>query len=306
MSTAAAAMSIKAIAPWYGANRMFGHVAGEQIGRCKWVGVPFCGGCAEIPHIQMRSGVANDVHRHIINLCRVIADVETKHLLELRLSKTLFHIDVLREAQRRCIDRELAAGGSLFMRTDDGRQAPDVDWAFDYFCCCWMGPSAKSGKATEFNGYFAGRWTASGGDSATRFRSAIASLEQWHAALLSWNFTTLDALVFISKCKDEEGHAIYCDAPWPDKGDEYKHRVDDGYQSRLAHSLRTFKKARVVIRFNEHPLVHELYPEGEWTWLRHSTRNQANADVEEVLIVNGPLYSASSANSAVNGSEAPQ
>jgi hypothetical protein len=47
----------------------------------------------------------------------------------------------------------------------------------------------------------------------------------------------------------------------------------------LAKRLSAFKLARIVCRFYEHPLVSELYPEGErWRYVRLDGRAQTNGN----------------------------
>lgn len=279
-------MTTTAIAPWFGSNRTNAAAVGELLGRCDWVGVPFVGGGCELRHIRTRAGVANDLHRHVINLARVIADKASCDALADRLSRTLYHGDELAAAQRSCRDRESTMEGGLFDGPARISDEADVDWAYEYFICCWMGRSARSGTSTEFTGAIPVRFTSTGGDSATRFRSAIDSLRAWHAALLPWNFTTIDGFDFIDRVQDHAGHALYIDAPWPEAGYEYAHRFTPELQRRLAEKLALFEIAKVVVRFGDHTLIRSLYPSDKWTWIERRGRDQANADIDEVLICN--------------------
>lgn len=65
---------ISCLAPWFGSNRMLAHEVGRALSGCEWVGIPFAGGMAELPQIRARTIVANDLHKHIINLAEVVAD----------------------------------------------------------------------------------------------------------------------------------------------------------------------------------------------------------------------------------------
>lgn len=271
-------MRINALAQWYGGNRMLAQRVGAALGRLRWCGVPFAGGCPELLHIRTAVGVANDLHRHVINLARVVRDDARVEQLVRRLDGLLFHPDELAEAQQRCRDREQSA------QIGD---APDVAWAADYFATCWMGRGGHAGKRGEFDQRLSLRWTSSGGDSAVRFRSAIESLRGWHRALRRWTFTCLDAFEFIDKVRDAEGHGLYVDAPWPDAGEEYQHGFTSEQQLRLAEALARFTRTRVVVRYGDHPLIRELYPEPRWTWREQTSRNQRNGAVVEVLIING-------------------
>lgn len=271
-------MRINALAQWFGGNRMLAESVGKALGRLRWCGVPFVGGCSELPHINTAAGVANDLHRHIINLARVVRDDVLVELLVQRLDGLLFHPDELAAAQRRCRERE---------RLDADGCPPDVEWATDYFAACWMGRGGHAGKRGEFDQALSLRWTSSGGDSAVRFRSVIESLRDWHRALRNWSFTCLDGFEFIAKVRDADGHGLYVDAPWPDAGDEYRHGCTREQHTRLAEVLARFEKARVVVRFGDHPLIRELYPQLRWSWLPQRSRNQRNGALAEVLIANG-------------------
>lgn len=278
----------KTLAGWFGSNRLLSGRVGVELGKLDWCAVPFCGGCPELPTINTRAGVAADLHRHIINLARCITDnvafLNFRDLVDARL----FHPDEMAAAKQRCNEREKVV--SLFtaaipIASDMGK--PDPEWAADYFVTVWMGRGGHAGKKTEFSQSIATRWTAGGGDSAIRYRSAVASLPGWRKALNRWSFECRDAFDIIDRVKDAPGYGIYCDPPWPDAGHEYKHGFSDQQHERLADRLAKFQHTRIVIRYGDHPLIQHLYPESRWTWLRQTSRAQTNGDVAEVLILNG-------------------
>jgi len=287
--TMAPQMSTRTVAGWFGSNRQSAARVGIELGKLTWCGVPFCGGCPEIPHIRTRSGVASDLHRHLINLARCITEPTLFDRLLAAVDAKLFHPDELATAQRRCIEREQADDLFAPSRADDVDHDPN--WAADYFVACWMGRGGAAGKNTEFSQSLSTRWTAGGGDSAVRYRSAVDSLIGWRESLKRWSFECIDCFDFLDRVKDLDGHGLYVDAPWPDNGCEYKHCFTDSQQARLAARLSAFQAVRVVVRFGDHPLVRHLYPEGRWRWLCGCTRNQRNNEVSEVLIVNGPSHS---------------
>lgn len=261
-----------------------------ELGKLDWCGVPFMGGACELPHINCRSGVANDLHRHVINLARVVRSESGCKIAAAELSEMLFHEDEFRAAQQRCRSREVAPfalGGPSPAEPID-----DILWAVDYFVCCWMGPGAKPGKGTEFTSYFASRWSATGGASVTRFRSAVESLLGWTTILKKWEFRVLDAFAFLGECADKEGHGIYCDPPWPEQGAEYKFAFSRAEHEQLARKLSSFEKTRVVVRYGDHPLIRSLYTAPRWRFVESETKNQAGNAVPEVLIVNGPEFKA--------------
>ena len=151
-----------------------------------------------------------------------------------------------------------------------------------------MGRSAQAGTDAEFKGNISTRWRPSGGSSCKRYRSAVESIDAWHEHLKRCEFTTINWDLFLMKAVDEPGHVLYCDPPFPDAGDRYKHPFDFRKHRALAGVLGSFKNLRVVCRFHDHPLVRDLYPKDKWTWRRMAGRDQHRQDKDEVLIINGP------------------
>lgn len=271
--------TISAIAPWFGSNRMLAHEVGKLLTGCKWVGVPFAGGMSEVAHITASTIAVNDLHRHVMNLACVVASSAGLKRFVRSLSALPFHPDSLAYAQLHC--EEMERGGWDFSKTD---AKLSEKWAVNYFVSQWMGRSGNSGTDKEFSGGLPVRWNASGGDSNTRYRSAVKSLAAWSQIMQRCNFTTLDFRVFLAKSKDEIGHGLYCDPPFPNAGEVYQHKFSEQDQRELRDVLRAYKKTKVVIRYYDHPLIRELYPETEWTWHRLIGRKQSNADAPEVLI----------------------
>lgn len=275
-------LTTTALAPWFGSNRMLSPLVARELRGCKWVGVPFAGGMSELAHIKASTIVVSDLHRHVINLARVVA--ERGEMLAEQLAALTFHPDELRDAQERC---------RMWEQEDHLGFELNLGAARSYFTACWMGRSHKSGVDDEFNGGLSIRWNANGGDSNKRFRSAVESLKAWQEIMRRCNFSVLDAFEFLARCEDTVGHGIYCDPPFPGPGDRYKHNCGDTeaeqrtWHSRLRDAVARFTKTRIVCRFYDCPLIQELYPEGRWTWLRAQGRDQANnGEKQELLIVN--------------------
>lgn len=267
-----------ALAPWYGSNRMLGSEVGLELGKLDWVGIPFAGGMSELLHIKARGMLVNDLHRDVINLARVVKDDEFFKWFVDEAADAPFHPDVLANAQA-----ELREWGK-----PPGIHYIDAQRALKYFICCWMGRSALPGTGAEYHGNLAVRYTASGGGSNVRYRSAIDSLTAFHTVLQAAEFTVEDFSEFLEKCHDRAGHGIYVDAPWPDDGDGYQHRFTVNDHHELAGMLQRFKLTRVVVRFGDHPLIRELY--SGWNWRMLTSRTQANGAKAEALILNGPSY----------------
>lgn len=273
------APTITCLAPWYGSNRMLGPKVGEALKGCEWVGIPFAGGMAEVAHIEARTVLVSDLHRHVVNLAWVCADEHLGPLLYRRLRRRPFHPAELSDAQCAASVAEL---GTM----------PDIDAAEAYFVSQWMGRSGKAGTRDEFKGNLPIRWDAGGGDSAKRYQSAVRSINAWRRVLARCTFSTLDAFEFLGKCHDKPKHGVYVDPPFPGPGDKYAHncgRSEDeqrAWHTRLHDALVKFKTARVVCRFYDHPMIQDLYGSFDWEWrYLEGGRTSANKEAPEVLIV---------------------
>jgi hypothetical protein len=129
------------------------------------------------------------------------------------------------------------------------------------------------------------RWEAGGGDSVVRFRSATKALHEWHQIMKRCTFLSIDVFEFLDKVKDQEGHGLYLDSPFPGPGDKYTHAFTIGEHRKLADKLFQFEHCRVVCRFYDIPLIRELYPDYQWKWNILEGRKQTNAKAPEVLLV---------------------
>lgn len=267
-------MKTKALTPWYGSNRTLAHEPAALLAGCSWIGVPFAGSMSEVLHLKASTILVNDLHRHVINLARVAAHPTLGPSLIRRLRRVLLHADEHRNAQE--LARSLTPG-----------DVPDIDAAEAYFVAVWQGRSARAGMESEFTGGPCVRWTGNGGSSATRFRSAVASLLGWRQVFQRCDFVVMDVFDFLNRVDDRPGHGLYLDPPFPGPGDRYKHTLATAQQHQLACRLGGFIRCRVVCRFYDHPLIRELYPESEWTWHHpKGGRTQANKAAPEVLLVN--------------------
>lgn len=267
------------LVPWFGTNRMTAANVADKLSGLSWLGVTFAGGMSELAHVSCRSIVVNDLHKHVVNLAVQVARHGKDRLVQM-LDDLPFHPDVLAGAQVMCkaIER-----GAIDPCTEDEK----LHWAAGYFITAWMGRSAKAGTVDEFSGNLSTRWTSSGGDSNTRYRSAIQSIEAWQRVMQRCNFSVLDFRDFLVKCKDETKHGVYSDPPFPDATDSYKHNFTEKDHRDLADLHGRFQATRVVVRYYDHPLIRELYPTGRWTWHEFPGRKQSNAEAPEVLITRG-------------------
>ncbi len=260
---------VQTLAGWYGSNRMLARMVGETLGKCRWVGIPFCGGLCEVPHIRANVIVASDLHQHVINLARVVKKDGVRLYKDLR--RLQFSQKELEDAQRWCLARLPLEGG-------------DYDAAFNYFVCIWMSRGGSAGSVNEFKGKLSTRWRAGGGDSAVRYRSAANSLLFWMKELRRVTLLCVDFRDFLAHTKDASDSGLYVDAPWPEDGDLYLHKFTEDDHRELAVRLTRYTKTRVVIRFGDHPLIHDLYPKEIWERLTQTSRTQANKLKSEFLL----------------------
>lgn len=281
---------VTALAPWFGSNRTLAAHVGRAMSDCGWVGVPFAGGMCELVYLTARTLAVNDRHKHVINLAGVVAHPKLGPRLVRQLRRVPFHPDALAEVQERC--RQIDADPDSHLKSEEAK----FWWAVGYFAAAWMSRNGIAGTDVEFSGGISFRWEASGGDSAVRFRSATESLSDWRRVLSRATFRTDDAFDFLASCRDEPGHGIYADPPFPVAGRRYRHNPgktdaeEATWHSDLRDALERFDAARVVCRFYDHPLIRELYRETLWHWKPLAGgRKQTNDAAPEVLLSNKPF-----------------
>jgi site-specific DNA-adenine methylase len=308
--------STTALANWFGTDRMLCDTIATELRGCSWVGVPFFGGGGVLARLQCNIGVASDLHRHVINLARVIQHPAMREQLKRRLMGLPLHEEVLGEAQARLIAREREQslwqkdGGDLFnpvpFRTAKNvSNIPDVDWAADYYIASFMSRSGAAGTEAELTGGLSVRWKSGGGGSSQRWLSSIDSIDPWGPILERWTFVVMDAFEVLAQIQrvDAEAEAAgvklangaYCDPPFPGAGDAYRFRFTVADHRQLAMRLRSLRRTRVVLRYHDHPLIQELYGNDDhWVITRPAGRLQTNEAANELLILNGPSYAARS------------
>lgn len=273
---------INAIAPWYGSNRMLAKEVGKHLAGCEWVGVPFAGGLCELKYIEARTILVSDLHRHVINLAKVIQQEPSRKWLIEQIEREPFHPDALEAAQERIRARDRAGIAIWTM--------PNLQDALDYFICAWMARNGVAGTKTELDAGIATRWDAGGGDSAVRFRNAGASLDEWSKIMQRCTFEVLDVFDMLKKVKDKKEHGLYLDPPFHGKpGNKYLHQFTTGNHEALAFGLRGYLNCRIVVRMYDTPFVREHYPVDRWLWNRLEGRDQTNNDKkpEVLLVLNG-------------------
>jgi DNA adenine methylase len=294
-----APMTIKALSPWFGSKRTLAGRIVVELGPHRSYWEPFCGSMAVLLSKEPSTHeTVNDLHGELVNLARVLANEAMAIDLYGKLSRMLVHEDLFHEAAKRWARRGNQPASE---EADPGR-------ALDFFISSWMGRNGVIGTKS-YNQGFCVRYTPNGGSAATRWNSAVRSIPAWHRRLQSVTILNRDGVQLCERIRDVKGTAIYCDPPYLVKGATYTHDFRDGFMTgdndhtRLALSLRSFRKARVVVSYYDHPALVTLYP--GWTKIDcarpklfanawHASPAQSIAP--EVLLVNGSAF----------GSEEPQ
>lgn len=270
--------TVTTLVPWFGGNRRLAERVGEELTGAGWLGVPFAGGMPELQHVDVRTIVVSDLHRHVINLARVLSDERTGRRLIRELRRECYHSDTLAEAQK--------VASTWEGLDNNGELVPNYHAAKSYFISQWMGRSGLAGTDGEFRGKLPVRWNGNGGDSCRRYRSACESLLAWRRIMHRCNFLVMDVFAFLDRVEDKSDVAVYLDPPFPGDGDSYKHKFDLDAHRRLAATVTRFTEARVLLRFYDKPLIRELY--GAWNWrFLSGGRDQHGQTKPEVLICNG-------------------
>jgi DNA adenine methylase len=278
-------MHITAIAPWFGSKRVLAHRIIAELGPHRAYWEPFCGSMSVLlAKVPVAMETVNDMHGDLINLARVLADEAAAVELHGRLSRMLVHEDLFHEAAER-----------WKARGHQPAKVPDIDRAYDFFVCSWMGRNGVAGTQS-YNQGFCVRYTKNGGHAATRFRSCVESIPAWHERLRTVTSLNRDGFELLERIEDAPGVAIYLDPPYLTKGAKYVHDLTWLDHRRLAKLAARFERARVVVSYYEHPDLAELYPAPAWSKVSCPTTkamvNQGGAVMApEVLLVNGPSLS---------------
>jgi DNA adenine methylase len=287
-------MKIRTIAPWFGGKRTMAAEIVRELGPHRAYWEPFAGGISVIlSKPRCRQEVINDLHGDVTNLAAVIASPRWVEFYERSVS-TLYS-----EGVYEACAAHVAAAPCDPAPDPDAVDTSHLLRAWAYLVASWMGRNGAAGTA-RLKYQFTLRYTANGGDSATRWRNVVDSIPAWHERLHGVVISRRDGIALAGKIDDVPGTAIYADPPYLLEGDAYEHGFADGGMfgddhQRLAEALQAKRHARVVVSYYDHPRLAELYP--GWTVRRiHAAKNLANqnkrgqvrAAAPEVLLINGP------------------
>lgn len=292
MSTIESDASVGAIVPYFGAKRTLAPVIVAEFGEHDNYFEVFCGSCAVLlakPPCRME--YVNDFNGDLVNLIRVVQhDVMGPKLY--RQCRRM----IMAEATFRNAAEEWKARGR---RAADFTQEPDFDAAVNYFYTSWVGRNGVVGTSS-YNQGFAARFTGRGGHAGTRWLSSVDSIPSWRRRMRGVVVLSRCGIDLAARIEDEAGTVIYADPPYIEKGAKYIHDFTEDDHRRLAASLATKRRARVVVSYYEHPMLDELYPRDRWTWVHTPTTKSMVCGngragesggavvAPEVLLINGP------------------
>lgn len=301
-------MKVRAIAPWFGGKRTLASEIVPLLGKHTQYFEPFCGSMAVLfAKEKSQKETVCDLHGDLINLARVLQDVDSAEMLYGRLACTLFSEDLLQQARFEL--EELTA------LPESGVTDTMIDRAYWYFLASWMGRNGTAGTA-RLDYQIAVRWTKGGGSPTVRFRNAVESIPAWHERLRNVVILNRDSMSILDRFEDCDETAIYADPPYMSetrskgaikngRGGKYLHDFEparaatllepasEDKHDQLAAILRGYQHARIVVSYYDCPRVRALYD--GWTFIEKTMNKQLHAqngrgarkkEAPEVLIVN--------------------
>ena len=264
-------MKTKSALPWFGSDASVAASLGALLDDCNHVTIPFAGGMSILPHLKAKAIVANDLHRNAICFYQALSGRYGEKVVRDLVSicdHTLSHPEEMEQSKNILNDH----GASVLLKA----------WAF--WAQCWIGRKGKGGTKHQ-GGKPSVRRTASGGNNASRIKSAASDLEAWAEEFKRCEFTCEDyAKVVFSVAKNPKC-GIYCDPPWYGAGDSYLHSFADYDHGQLCGLMMLNKVNPIVIRYGDDTRVRELYEKRHgWTITEATSRTQANKKIGEIWI----------------------
>jgi DNA adenine methylase len=276
-------VKIAALAPWYGSKRTLAPRIVEALGPHQSYWEPFCGSMAVLLAKPVaRSETVNDLHGDLINLARVLQDDREGPRLYRRLRRVLASAAELEDARCRLNGADLGETGPAR--------------AYAYFINSWLSMNGIAGTPSGEDGRrgICRRFTSNGGDPATRFVSAVASIPAFRRRLRGVTVMRDCGIELCEKIEDKRGTVIYADPPYFCKTTPYVHDLTDEQHNRLARALGRFRHTRVVVSYYDDPRLRELY--AGWQHLDctmtkslvNPTSQGEKTSAPEVLLLNRP------------------
>jgi DNA adenine methylase len=280
-------MKITSIAPWFGGKRALASQILRQVRPHRlWVDA-CCGSLAvTMAKTPATMEIANDLHGDVINLARVLKEEGLALTLYGALNRVLM-----------CEALHSEARAALVPQTDIS--TPNVERATNYMITAWQGRNGVAGTCLGNMG-FAKRFTANGGAPATRWRSVVESIPEWHERLRGVCILSEDLFGLLERLPDDDRTTIYVDPPYVVKGAKYLHDFGEDDHQRLFDTCKRFTATQVLISYYDHPHIRDVIAHcGNWSIRRLSATkalvNQGMRDkggpvaAPEVLLSNLPL-----------------
>ncbi|QDV26719.1 hypothetical protein [Aureliella helgolandensis] len=274
MRTESKKLRTKSALSYFGSDSEVAAELAAKLNGCRHITIAFAGGLSILPHLTARGIVANDLNAHAMNFYRVAAGRHgeaAKLELAERCATTLSHPEEL----------ELAAKAMQFFNTPSTRDYGCAFHAWAYWACCWLPRKGKGGTKSPPS-LPSVRREATGGNNASRLVSVAADLNTWAQQFRRCEFESVCFRDLLRKVKDTAACGIYCDPPWVGAGNNYMHSFALEDHVDLADALARFRKAAVLIRYGDAPLIRELYR--EWRIEERFSRTQANSQIGELWI----------------------
>ena len=241
---------ITALAGWAGGKRTNAAKINAELGNPTRLFVPFAGGFPTL--MTCPTEFYNDANWKPIAVLRALQEdaVRVGFLL----------------AGREFLKQEFEAARDSLSLIDTHPYVSQALLAADLLTVWWMGPGGIVGTTTK--PWFAQRHTNTGGCPRKRWESFRASLPAIAERYEGVGLDCLDFRKFLGRIGDREGDAVYSDSPYFRK--KFKYEVDFEPQDHidLAAILNGFKKARVVVSYDDAPELVDLYPESKWRRVR--------------------------------------
>lgn len=285
-------MKVKSLAPWFGGKRNLAGVIVAELGEHSAYWEPFCGSMAVLlSKSPCKMETVNDLHADLINLALVVRDVRWGAKLYRMLRRTFMHEDIFAESDRkmRAFEKEPIAADAYgaMMR------------AYHYLVVSWLGRNGTAGQPANKKGTYCVRYTSNGGHAAKRWRSVTESIPAWRRRMRNLTILNRDGFELLERIEDKAGTVIYVDPPYFAKNAKYLHDFKAADHERLAVLVKRFTKTRVIVSYYAHPEIDRLYP--GWTqrcievtksMSQGNKRGQDKSRATEVLLINGPSYTA--------------
>jgi len=276
-------MKTKSSLPVFGSDAGVAEYLASILDHCRHVTILFAGSMSILPYISASHVVAADLNLYAINYYKCLKGVKGE-----KIQKDLIDLCNLTLAH----PHEIETARSLLANPDAG----PLLHAWAYWAQCWLCRKGTGGTKSEDTAKMSLRRTAVGGSNASRLRSAISDLNEWANEFKRCEFECADFMATLAKVADKPKIGIYSDYVWLGAGDKYKHNAKNRDAERnvdsheeLRDGLAKFEQTSILVRYDDHPRVRELYSGDNWLITEGTSRTQANKLIGELWITRNVL-----------------